>query len=210
MKHVDYARRKSRGGKGLIPPNPTQWENEHNGLDVREAAGVSLDQRLPIDVAYELVPSAEVVPHGSLLAAQSQIDHFRNGGSAAWSGMAVPLPDGDVMVVFNDSHPPTRTRATLMEEFFHLWLGHPPSQVRVYGAESRTYNAAVETSAYGSGAAALLPYAALRSAIQRGWTVADISNHFEISEQLVGFRAKVTKQYQLLGRGRRRRTSPTR
>lgn len=205
MKPVGFARRKCRRGKGLIPPNPKQWDNEHNALDVREDAGVTLDVRLPVDAIFALVPHAQVVPHGTIPAAHSIIEHFRSGGSESWSGMSVPLGDGDVLVVYNDSHPPTRTRATLMEEFFHLWLDHPMSQVRVYGAEARTYNEFVESTAYGCGAAALLPYAALRGAIERGWTVTDISDHFEISVQLVEFRAKVTKQYRQLPRKRRRR-----
>ena len=204
MKPVDFARRKRRGGRGLLPPNPKQWDIEHNALDVREDAGLALDVRLPIDVVFGLMPHAEVVGHGSLPAAHAWIQHFRSGGSASWSGMAVPLGDGEVLVVYNDSHPPTRTRATLMEEFFHLWLDHPLCQVRVYHAEGRSYDEFAENSAYGCGAAALLPYAALRSAIERGWTARNISDHFEVSAHLVEFRAKVTKQYRLLPRGRRR------
>jgi uncharacterized protein DUF955 len=207
MMPVDYRRRKSRGGKGLIPPNPSQWEIEHHALDVREAAGVDLHAHLPIKEVFGLVPYAHVVPHGALPAAQSLIDHFRGAGKRAWSGLALPLGGGQVAVVYNDSHAETRTRATLMEEFFHLWLGHPPTTVRVYNGHGnhRTHNAAVESEAYGCGAATLVPYKALRAAIDNSQTLPEIADHFGVSSQLVEFRAKVTKQYSKLRRRRPRR-----
>jgi hypothetical protein len=78
--------------------------------------------------------------------------------------MAIDLKGEGVLVIYNDSHPHCRVRATLMEEFFHLWLGHPPSVLRFYRDDlARSYNKAVESQAYGSGAAALLPYRSLRT-----------------------------------------------
>src|SRR5437773_12068232 len=128
----NYARRRARGGKGLLPPNPKQWENEHNALDLREAIALGLDIPLGHPAAFALLPDVTVVGHGQIPMAQIHIDHFRNSGSGAWSGMGIPLPGGGALVVFNDSHPMNRIRATLMEEFFHLWLGHPATTVRVY------------------------------------------------------------------------------
>lgn len=192
----NFARRKARGGKGLIPPNPKQWDNEHNGLDLREKLGLDLDAPLRHAAAFALFPNVTVLPHGAIPMAQMHIDHFRDGGSSAWSGVAIPLPDGGVFVVFNDSHPMTRVRATLMEEFFHLWLGHPATKVRVYQDRgARTYNAGVESEAYGSGAAALVPYRTLKQRILAGEPTRRISSFLEVSEDLVVFRAKVTKLY---------------
>ena len=190
------ARRKARGGKGLLPPNPKQWENEHNGLDLRDAMGLRLDGPLPHDAAFALLPDVTVVGHGEIPMAQIYVDHFRNGGSAAWSGMGIPLPGGGALVVFNDSHPVNRVRATLMEEFFHIWLGHPVTTVRVYqDTGGRSYNAHVEGEAYGSGAAALVPYRSLREQLQGEDSVRKIAAFFEVSQDLVVFRAKVTKLY---------------
>jgi hypothetical protein len=127
-------------------------------------------------------------------AAQRFIDHLRGAGSREWSGAAIPMKDG-VLVVYNDAHPHTRIRATLMEEYFHLRLGHPPSIVRVYveAGARRSYDATVESDAYASGAATLVPYVALRKAIERGEPVASIGRSLEVSPALVEYRLKVTK-----------------
>ena len=200
MQRPNYARRKARGGKGLLPPNPGQWEIEHNGLDLRDDLGLGLDVRLPTEAAFKLLPDVLVVPHGELPAAHMHPNHFRDGGRRVWSGMGVPLPEGGTMVLFNDSHPPARIRATLMEEFFHLWLGHPTTSIRFYGGDEahRTHDPTVEGEAYGSGAAALVPYKALRTMLEARQPVGRIARLFEVSADLVIFRAKVTKLYGLL------------
>jgi uncharacterized protein DUF955 len=197
----NYGQRKARGGKGLLPPNPKQWENEHNGLDVREALGLGLDTALSHDGAFGLLPGVKVMGHGDLPMAQVFIEHFRNGGSRAWSGMGIPLPGGGAWVIFNDSHPINRVRATLMEEFFHLWLGHPATSVRVYrDTATRSYDRRVESEAYGSGAAALVPYSPLRDRLRAGEPVGRIAARFGVSQDLVMFRVKVTKLYGSLRR----------
>jgi hypothetical protein len=198
----NYARRSARRGKGLIPPNPNHWDVEHNGLDLRDDLGLAYDVKLPTESAFEQLADVIVMPHGELPCAQMYVDHFRDSGRKAWSGMGITLPDGLTYVVFNDSHPPSRIRATLMEEFFHLKLGHPTTSVRIYGDSTakRTHNPAVESQAYGSGAAALVPYVALRLMLEGGHSVGRVARLFEVSPDLVIFRTKVTKLYRLLGR----------
>ena len=200
MPRSRYVRRKPRGGKGLIPPNPKQWENEHNGLDLRDELGLDPIDVLSPEEAYGLLENVTLMPHGGIPAAAEHLDHFRRDGSTAWSGMSVLLPDGREVVVFNDSHSPRRIRATLMEEFFHIRLNHPRSRLRLHGdgAPSRSFNGAVERQAYGSGAAALVPYAGLRSLTDTGATAWDIAQHYRVSRDLVLFRAKVTKTYRRL------------
>jgi hypothetical protein len=200
----DSAHRKGRRGKGLFPPNPKQWGNERNGLDLRSALGCPLDSALPHESAFALLPNVTVLPHGELLVAQEHIDYFRGVRAGSWSGMAVPFDDGSVLVLYNDAHPVTRTRATLMEEFFHLRLGHPPTKVRVYQNENggRSHDPEIESAAYGSGAAALVPYAPLKKMVESGTPVSGVAGNFEVSPALVRFRLKVTFLYRKLRRGR--------
>ena len=82
-----------------------------------------------------------------------------------------------------------------MEEFFHLWLGHPPTRVRVFssGEAKRDFDRAIESEAYGSGAAALVPYKPLRAMLEQGQAVRAISDHYLVSQELVEFRIKVSK-----------------
>ena len=104
------------------------------------------------------------------------------------------------LVIYNDSHPPRRVRATLMEEFFHIWLEHKPTRLRLMsnGQGKREFHKEIEEEAYGSGAAALVPYQSLRSMLKDGMSVDEIADHFLVSSQLVDFRIRVAKLTNLL------------
>ncbi len=203
-RRINYAARRARGGKGLIPPNKKQWDAEHNGLDVRDALGLTLDIPLEPSAAFALLNRVTVAPHGAIPAADIHLEHFRGAASGSWSGIAVRLPDGHELVFYNDSHPETRIRATLMEEFYHLWLEHPRSILRALGtgdSRGRSHDSTVEYEAYSSGAAALLPYKSLRACLDAGESVRSIAAGFHVSTDLVDFRLKVTKQWKRRGRG---------
>jgi hypothetical protein len=197
MTSSKFARRKARGGRGLIPPNTAQWENEHNALDLREDLSLETEARLDVRSAFRLHPSVTVLAHGDVPMAAKFVEHFRREGQAAWSGLSLALDDDHELVLYNDAHPESRVRATLMEEFFHLRLAHPRSVVRFFGStdKKRTFNGIIESAAYGSGAAALVPYCALRSMLRDGVSIALIAGHFLVSPELVRFRMKVTKLY---------------
>jgi len=96
----------------------------------------------------------------------------------------------------NDTHALTRQHATLMEELFHIRLGHQPSRIGkcpVTGLVKREYDKRSEQEAYWSAAAALVPYAALRTMVENARMIESIAEHFEVSGDLVAFRLKVTK-----------------
>jgi hypothetical protein len=197
MMSSKFARRKARGGRGLIPPNTTQWENEHNGLDLREDLSLGTEACLDIPGAFRLYPGVTILAHGQVPMAAKFVEHFRREGQASWSGLSLTLDEDHELVLYNDAHPESRVRATLMEEFFHLRLAHPRSVVRFFGStdKNRTFDGAMESAAYGSGAAALVPYCALRAMLRDGVTIAQIAKHFLVSPELVRFRMKVTKLY---------------
>jgi hypothetical protein len=90
-----------------------------------------------------------------------------------------------------------------MEEFFHLRLGHRPDRLRLYsdGEGQRDFDGGKESEAYGSGAAALVPYQALKAMLSSGLAIHEVAHHFLVSEALIEFRIRVTKL-----RARRART----
>ena len=191
-----FALRLSRKGTGVLPPNATRWEQEHNGLDLRHEMNLALEDRLDHIEAFELVPEVlGVLAHTDLDLSDEQLQHFSGTRSNRWSGYCVRLPEGDYLVVYNANHPETRIRATLMEELFHLRLGHKPTTVRTFqvGERVRDFDSAKEGEAYGSGAAALVPYKPLRAMLTSGMSVHDIAVHFEVSDQLVQFRINVSR-----------------
>ena len=92
-----------------------------------------------------------------------------------------------------------RTNATLMEEVAHVFLGHQPSRLKVVAETengqtvSREYRKADEEAAYATGAAALVPFSALRRFVLEGQTAPRIAKHFRVSRELVDYRLKVTR-----------------
>jgi IrrE N-terminal-like domain len=193
--HYNSASRAARRGKGVLPPNPKQWDAEHNALDLRAELELSLEEPLAYEAAFQLLPAVTVLPHGAIPAAEVHLATLRRNGGASWSGMAFACPSGDEFVVYNDAHSLARVRATLMEEFFHLRLGHPRSTLRLLsGSEAtRSYDRSVEQEAYDSGAAALVPYATLKKMLGQGCDPSVVAEHFGVSTELVVFRGYVTR-----------------
>ena len=60
-------------------------------------------------------------------------------------------------------------------------------------AIARDYHAEIEEEAYGTGAAALLPYTAIKRMVLDGQTVAEIARHFNVSRALVEYRLKISR-----------------
>lgn len=191
--------RRDRRGKGVLPPNPTRWEHEHNALDLRHELSLPLDARLSHQDAFNLLPNVLVLSHLELQIDDSIKAHFNGARSGRWSGMCVQYPSGTTLVMYNGHHPERRIRATLMEEFFHLWLDHPTERLRLLGNGEgrRQHDATKESEAYGSGAAALVPYQPLKAMLAAGRIAREIADHFLVSEPLVQFRMRVSRLKQL-------------
>ncbi|MEP6919625.1 MAG: ImmA/IrrE family metallo-endopeptidase [bacterium] len=132
-------------------------------------------------------------------------EHLLGSASEEWSGGACsrPLPDGRKLVILNPNHGPTRTHATLMEEICHVFLGHQPNRLAVISDEkggktlARDYRKADEDAAYGTGAAALVPFASLLRFVLLGDSASTIARHFRVSRDLVEYRLKVTRLWKV-------------
>lgn len=127
-------------------------------------------------------------------------EHLLGPAAEEWSGGAcsLPLPDGRRIVILNPNHGRSRTNATLMEEIAHVFLGHQPNSLKTVTTTAhgrtayRDYRKADEEAAYATGAAALVPFTALRRFVLEGKTTAEIAKHFRVSRPLVEYRLKVT------------------
>lgn len=128
-------------------------------------------------------------------------EHLTGGGKDAWSGGAAShkLPDGSKLIILNPTHGKNRHNATLMEEVCHVFLGHKPSRLAIENRNkdgqviARDYNHSIEEEAYSTGAAALVPYTALKRMVNEGRTSQEIGRHFYVSRALVEFRIKVSR-----------------
>ena len=175
-------------------------------MALRDFAGLKRDDELlnPFDLAKYaklLVASFEQIE--PFLSEETKA-HLLGTGRDKWSGGACSqtLHDGRKLIILNPTHGANRQNATLMEEISHVFLGHKPSKlaVKTYNKEgnpiAREYQADVEEEAYSVGAAALVPFSALRRMINQGKTSREIARHFKVSRELVEFRLKVTRLWE--------------
>jgi len=187
----------------LLPPTEKRKQFELRALGLRDFAGLANDE--PLD-PFALANSAKllVVDFERIegLSAESRA-HLLGDAADEWSGGACsrPLPNGWRLVILNPAHGKRRNRATLMEEVAHVFLGHTPNRLAaVQSAEgnaekrilTRDYNQTDEEAAYAVGAAALVPYGALRRFVLKGLAANEMARHFRVSRQLVEYRIKVT------------------
>lgn len=188
-----------------LPPGEKWRRFELNAQGFRDfaqvAAGAPLDPFRLAEFANLLVVDFDQIKGLN----QETREHLLGSASEKWSGGAcsVPLPDGRKIVILNPNHGRMRTNATLMEEVSHVFLGHKPSRLKVVAETengqtiSREYRKADEEAAYATGAAALVPFAALRRFVLSGDTSQQIAKHFRVSRELVEYRLKVTRLWSM-------------
>jgi hypothetical protein len=183
---------------GPLPPGE-KWRNfELKAMALREFARVRPEVSLnPFDLAQ--FANLMVVEFEQLKGlSENARQHLLGPASEAWSGGACTLPDGMKLVILNPNHGAARTKATLMEEICHVFLAHQPNRLSVVTKDergkvmNRDYRQTDEEEAYGVGAAALVPYAALKRLLLQGKSSREIGVHFRVSRDLVEYRMKVT------------------
>ena len=204
----------------LLPATEKRKQFELRALGLRDFAGVQSEQALD-PFALARFARLMVVDFDRIqgLSPESRA-HLLGDAADEWSGGACskPLPNGWRLVILNPAHGVARNRATLMEEVAHVFLGHQPNRLAAVGRNptpaspagnpggggaarerastgkivAREYNHADEEAAYAIGAAALVPYAALRRMVIEGRNGNEIGQRFGVSRQLAEYRIKVT------------------
>jgi hypothetical protein len=190
-----------------LPPTQKGRHHEIRALGLREFAGLRRDdQRLdPFKLAHYAKLFVASYDQIEPLLSEETKAHLTGSGKDSWSGGAAShtLPDGTKLIILNPTHGRNRQNATLMEEVCHVFLGHKPSRLAIErrGKDgkiiARDYNHAIEEEAYSTGAAALVPYTALRRMVESGKTVHEIARHFYVSRALVEYRIKVSRLWDL-------------
>jgi Zn-dependent peptidase ImmA (M78 family) len=107
--------------------------------------------------------------------------------------MSVPLNHSldQWSILLNDCHSLERQRVTILEEVWHILLGHKLTKIsKVAEAYGRTYDSAEEHDAYYLASATLLPRKAVIGAVSERRSAMDIASEFGTSPELVDFRIK--------------------
>jgi len=184
-----------------LPPGEKWRQYELQALGLRDFARVPPDAALN-PFALARFANLLVVDFDKLRDLSQQTrDHLLGAAAEEWSGGATSraLSDGRKVVILNPTHGNARTNATLMEEICHVFLGHQANRLAILANDehgktlARDYHKADEEEAYATGAAALVPYGALRRLILKGREATEIAKHFRVSKDLIEYRLKVTR-----------------
>lgn len=184
-----------------LPPGEKWRQYEIQAQGLRDFARVPPDAALN-PFALARFANLLVVDFDKLRDLSQQTrDHLLGAAAEEWSGGATSraLPDGRKVVILNPTHGRARTNATLMEEICHVFLGHQANRLAIIANDehgktlARDYRKADEEEAYATGAAALVPFGALRRQILKGREATEIAKHFRVSKDLIEYRLKVTR-----------------
>ncbi len=186
-----------------LPPTRKGRNYEIRAIGLRDFAGLERDDAPlnPFELAHYaklLVASFEDIE--PFLTEETKL-HLLGAGRDKWSGGACSqaLPDGRKLIILNPTHGKNRQNATLMEEICHVFMGHKPSRLAIKNKNkagqtiARDYRAEIEEEAYSIGAAALVPFSALKRMVFQGKTSREIAEHFNVSRELVEYRIKVSR-----------------
>lgn len=174
---------------------PLQVAIEQKAMRFRADLGISEFVELPLDVAARAIPGCEVLGLRHLPGVTFQdVIYARTVGYHRVSALAKRIEDS-IYVVFNDAHPVAQVRVNVMEEIFHVLLGHRPDIVTVVPRDGRcrTHDAKNEAEAEGCAKAALVPFAPLQAMLARQTHIARIAEHFGVSIDLIHDRIGATR-----------------
>jgi hypothetical protein len=175
-------------------PRSKQIGFEREALRLRDELHLSNMDCLPHEAALATLPACEVTALKNISGlAYEELVHFRTAGLHI-GAFAFKDADGLLHICFNDAHQPAHVRVYMMEELFHVRLGHPFDSLRIYPGDrvSRTYDESKEDEAYGCAVAALVPYGGLHEMLSRGHHIARIAEHFAVPPSVVEFRIAAT------------------
>lgn len=169
-------------------------ERENMAQDVRKQMGAKTtsDSVDPLKIQIEGV---QVITISDLKNVSQKISkHLLDEATSEWSAMSVPL-DAKYekwVIVRNHKHDIERQRVSLLEEFWHIMLGH--SLVRIINIgnhHGRTYHPEEEEEAYYLASATLLPKDAVEKFVDNSKrNLDDFAKKYGVSTDLIEYRIK--------------------
>jgi len=121
------------------------------------------------------------------------IAHLEGPGAMTWSAMSVPSDEerDTWVIVRNEQHQLVRQHVSLLEEFWHILLGHKLTKIaKVADVYGRTFEENEEHDAFYLAAATLLPESIIRKAVKEKADTVKIANAYGTSPELAEYRIK--------------------
>lgn len=177
-----------------VEPHAETSKEQLEAIASRFRTDLGLEEDQPLDSLKIEVEGVRIVKltETDCLDAKT-MGRLRDDACGEWSAMSVPLSiQADRWaVLLNDCHTAERQRVTVLEEYWHILMGHRLTKVaRVAEAYGRTYDKTEEHDAYYLASATLLPKETIQDAVRMGRSSAEIARRFGTSSELVEYRIK--------------------
>jgi transcriptional regulator with XRE-family HTH domain len=182
----------SNGEEPEIAISLTKDEMEMMAMAFRQDLGLSDQKALePFRLKIEGV---DIRGLDEIVGIEQQIkDHLLNAGQHDWSAMSVPLEIGTDRwsVIRNSAQSNKRQRVSVLEEIWHILLGHKLTRItKVANVYGRTFAEVEEHDAYYLAAATLLPPSIIRQLVQEKQSISEIATHYGTTSDLIEYRIK--------------------
>jgi len=165
-----------------------------------EAMAQSLRQELGLKDHQALDPRTIVIDGVKVLTIREIQDisrkitaHLEGAGSTTWSAMSVPVDEENDqwIIVLNELNHIARQNVSLLEEFWHILLGHKLTKIaKIADAYGRTFDTSEEHDAFYLAAATLLPKSVIRKAVEEQRDIGELVERYSASLELVEYRIK--------------------
>jgi Zn-dependent peptidase ImmA (M78 family) len=191
---VDHRKKNERFRANRFRLSKFQTAVEHEAIRFRAELGISEFVELPLDRAVARLPNCEVMglKHVPGITLQ-QLSYAREQGYRSFGALACRVGEA-INIVFNDALQPAQIRVYVMEEVFHLLLGHRPNILSFIPVDGncRTYDSEIEKQAYGCAIASLVPFSALQGMLTHQTHIRRIAEHFSVPLDVVDERVAAT------------------
>lgn len=155
---------------------------------------VDLLENEPLDPFRLKIEGVEIMS----LAEVSGLDDYLksqllNSGKQSWSAMSIPLEEGTDKwaIVWNNSQSQKRQRVSLLEEIWHILLGHKLTRItKVADIYGRTFAEVDEHDAYYLAAATLLPSVVIKKLVKEKQKISEVAAAYGTTTELIEYRIK--------------------
>ena len=167
-------------------------EMESMAVGFRKELG--LNSQEPVNPLRIKIEGVEILTVGEIEDIPPDVTaHLGGSGKDKWSAMSVPLDEekDTWAIVRNEEHQFVRQHVSILEEFWHILLGHRLTKIaRVADICGRTFEANEEHDAFYLAAATLIPENVIHETVQEKKDITQIAHSHGTSPELVEYRIK--------------------
>ena len=167
---------------------------ENEALDIRKELDLTPIDPLPARTVLTYLDVTVATPSQIPGLTHATIIQLIKKDRSSWYALTFSV-DGEIFLIHNDSHSPTRTESNLMHEIAHIFCKHSPTQLINHISLPflvRTFDIVQEEEASWLGGCLQVPRIALLHCLSRRMTDDEIATRYGASKALVRFRRNMT------------------